>query len=274
MNGVIFLHMGFRCRLALRVFLALFALLTLGRDASAFCFAPQLRVSDEYFISDLVLTGTVMASRNIVDPTDPDGTTGIFYTVRVDAVYRGNVVKSLEVYSENSTARFPMEEHKRYILFLKKEPDKNWGVDNCGSSGQVSLSASTMKQLKQLPLRNSYVYGDVYSYAPSMKCGPMRLTIQSAGITRTTTVKDNCSFQVEVPPGSYRASLVWKASEVPANDLNYKDVYCFIVPKGGSAGLAFRTLDGADASNREMILKDDLHARSQCTKSRSPEYLF
>jgi hypothetical protein len=266
--------MGFRCRLALRVFLALFALLPLGRDACAFCFAPQLRVSDEYFISDLVLTGTVTASRNIVDPADPEGWTGTFYTVQVEKVYRGNALKPLEIYSENSSARFPMEAHKHYILFLTKNPNKDWVVDNCGNSSEVSSSSAIIRQLKQLPLRESYIYGNVYSYDPSMKCGPMQLTIHSADVTRTTTVKDDCSFQMEVPPGNYRASLVWKGSEVPANDINYKDVYCFTVPKGGSAGLAFRTLDGADASNREMILKDDRHARSQCTKSRSPEYLF
>jgi hypothetical protein len=264
------LHRGW----TLRILLVLFALSTIGRDACAFCFAPQLRVSDEYFISDLVLTGTITASRNIVDPTDPDGMTGTFYTVQMDKVYRGKAPKSLRVYSENSTARFPMETHKPYLLFLTKDSDRHWVVDNCGNSGQVSLSSAAMKQLKQLPLRNSYVYGDVYSYDPSMKCGPMRLTIQSTGIMRTTIVKDDCSFQVEVPPGNYRASLVWKGSEVPANDLNYKDVYCFIVPKGGSAGLAFRTLDGADALNREGILKDDLHAKSLCSKSSHPEYIY
>jgi len=266
--------MRLRCGCALRALLAVFALLTFGREALAFCFAPKLRVSDEYFISDLIVTGTMTASRNIVDPADPEGWTGTFYTVQVDTVYRGNAPKSLEVYSENSTARFPMEEHKLYVLFINKDPDKNWTVDNCGNSGEVGLSAATMMQLKQLPLRHSYVYGEVYSYDPSLKCGPMRLTIDSKGITETTAVKDDCSFQVEAPPGDYRASLVWRGSEVPANDINYKDVYCFTVPKGGSAGLAFRKLDGANTMNREMILKDDRHARSLCSKARSPEYVF
>ncbi len=266
--------MRFRRGWAPQALLVVFALLTVGRDACAFCFAPQLRVSDEYFISDLVLTGMVTASRNIVDPEDPEGWTGTFYTVQVDTVYRGNAPKSLQVYSENSTARFPMEEHKLYVLFIDKGPDKNWTVDNCGNSGVVALIPATMKQLKQLPLRNSYVYGDVYSFGPTGKCGPMRLTIHSKNVKKTTTVEADCSFQLEAPPGDYQASLVWKGSEVPADGLTYKDVYCFVVPKGGSAGIAFRTLDGADTANREMILKDDRHAKSQCTKSRNPEYLF
>lgn len=251
-----------------------FALLTFGREVLAFCFAPQLRVSDEYFISDLVLTGTVTASRNIVDPTDPESWTGTFYTVQVNTVYRGNAPKSLEVYSENSTARFPMEEHKLYVLFINKDPDKNWGVDNCGNSGEVALSASTMMRLKQLPLRHSYVYGEVFSYDSSFKCGPMRLTIHSKDFTKTTSVKDDCSFHLETPPGDYRASLKWKGAEVPANGINYKDVYCFTLPKGGSAGLAFRMLDGAKGLNREMILKDDRHAKSLCYKSHDPQYIF
>lgn len=259
---------------ALRVVLAVFALLTFGGEALAFCFAPILRVSDEYFSSDLVLTGTVTASRNIVDPTDPESWTGTFYTVQVSTVYRGNAPKLLEIYSENSTARFPMKQHKLYVLFLQKEPDKTWGVDNCGNSGEFALSAATMAQLKQMPLKHSYVYGDVYSYDPYFKCGQMWVTIQSKGVTKTTSVSDSCSFQIEVPSGDYRASLIWKGSEVPANDINYKDVYCFTVPKGGSAGIAFRTLDGADVLNREMILKDDRHAKSLCSKSRDPQYIF
>jgi hypothetical protein len=274
MNGAIFLRMRLRWGWVLRALLVACALLTVRRNAYAFCFAPQLRVSDEYFISPLVLTGTVTASRNVVDPEDPEGWTGTFYTIRVEKVYRGTEPKSLVVYSENSTSRFPMELNRPYILFLTKDTEANWMVDNCGNSGQVSLDSAVMAQLKQLPLRQSFVYGEVYSWQSPEHCIPMQLTVHSAKKTATTTVEPNCSFKVDVPPGRYQAVLRRNGTPVAANDPNYKDVYCFVVPIGGSAGIAFRIADGADALNREMVLKDDRHAKSLCAKSRAPEYLF
>jgi hypothetical protein len=249
-------------------------MMAIGRDVYAFCFAPQLQVSDEYFVSNLVLTGTVMTSRNVVDPADPEGWTGTFYTVRVDKVYRGNAPKTLVVYSENTTARFPMELHRPYILFLTKDTESNWMVDNCGNSGEMSLSFSVLEQLKQLPLRQSFVYGEVYSWQTPEHCVPMQLTVHSAKATGTAAVKSDCSFKVDVPPGRYEATLRRDGIPVAANDPNYKDVYCFVVPVGGSAGVAFRVADGANELNREMVLKDDRHARSLCTTARTPQYLF
>lgn len=262
------------CGWALRAIPAMLALLTFGPEALAFCYSPQIRVSDEYFISNLVLTGTVTASRDIVDPADPGFTTGTFYTIHVDSVYRGNATRSLNVYSENSTARFPMEEHKTYLLFLTKNPDKTWVVDNCGNSGAASLSSPVMDQLRHLPLRQSFVYGEVYSWSSPDHCAPIQLTLHSTKAIATTTVKADCSFEVHVPPGRYEASLRRNGDSIAANAPNYKDVYCFVVPAGGSAGIAFRLADGADALNREMLLKDDHHARSLCSKFRAPQYLF
>lgn len=261
-------------RLLLGSVLAASAVLVVAKDACAFCFAPQLRVSDEYYVSPLVLTGTVTISRNVVDPDDPDGWTGTFYTVQVDRVYRGTSPKSLVIYSENSTSRFPMELHRPYILFLTKDTEANWMVDNCGNSGEVSLSSTVMEQLKQLPLRQSFVYGDVYSWQSPDRCTPMQLTLHSAKAIATTMVKSDCSFEVNAPPGRYEATLLRNGLKVAANDPNYKDVYCFIVPAGGSAGIAFRLTDGADDMNSQAIFKNDQSAKSLCSKSEAPQYLF
>jgi hypothetical protein len=254
--------------------LAASAVLVVAKDAYAFCFAPQLRVSDEYYVSRLVLTGTVTISRNVVDPEDPEGWTGTFYTVQVDKVYRGTSPKSLVIYSENSTSRFPMELHRPYILFLTKDTEANWMVDNCGNSGEVSLSSTVIEQLNQLPLRQSFVYGDVYSWQSPDHCTPMQLTLHSAKTVATTAVKANCSFEIDVPPGRYEATLRRNGIPIATNDPNYKDTYCFVVPRGGSAGIAFRLPDGADRLNREYILRNDRHAKSLCAKSRAPHYLF
>jgi hypothetical protein len=153
-----------------------------AQHSFAFCFAPQLHVSDEFYVSDLVLTGTVLYAENVVDPTDPKGVTGTFYTMEVDATFRGKAPRLLKLYSENSTARFPMELHRRYVLFLTLDIGRNWVVDNCGNSGELSKAADTMSDLKELPLARNYIYGDVFGYgSPDAPCDPMQLTVRAAG---------------------------------------------------------------------------------------------
>jgi hypothetical protein len=243
-------------------------------SAFAFCFAPQLEVSDEYYVSDLVLLGTVVGSKDLIDTSDPEGALGTYYTVRVDATYRGRRYRSLRIYSENSTARFPMEKGTRYVLFLKRDTQQNWTIDNCGNSGEIVSSSATIQQVMRLPLRQSFVYGEVYTWQNPDKCSPMQLTLRSGKLALGTEVKADCSFKINVPAGRYRAILRRNGEAVVPNDPNYKDAYCFVVPVGGSAGIAFRLADGADKMNRDFLLRSDNHARSLCSKARSPQYLF
>jgi len=243
--------------------------------AHAFCFAPQLRVSDEYFVSNLVLTGTVIREQNIYDPADKEYILETIYSIRVDSVYRGHPPTILKIHSENATGRYPMDLNQQYVLFLTKDSQGHWFVDNCGNSVQTANGSDTLEQLTQLPLRQSFVYGEVYSYMEvDKKCEPMKLNLRSPDSTAQTTIKPDCTFQVDVPPGRYTATLLRNGSHVAANDPNYKDIYCFVVPKGGSAGISFRLADGADALNRASIAKDDRHARSLCAKQRNPQFLF
>ena len=231
--------------------------------AHAFCFAPPLEVSDEYFVSPLVVEAEVLSSRDVTDPTDRDSITGTFYRIRISRVYRGRPGDLKNVYSENSTGRFPMLLKHRYVLFLNRDPDHHWTVDHCGNSRLLPQGNDTVRQLRTLPLRQSFVYGDVYSYRAEMTCPPIELTL--SGPTQvTTTVHHDCSFRVPVAPGNYAARMQGNGRKLPAYDLPYKDVYCFTVPRGGSAGIAFRMTNGADKLNLDSIWRDDALARSRC----------
>jgi hypothetical protein len=243
---------------------------SMPQQAFAFCFAPQLRVSDEYFVSDLVFTGTVLSQKDEKDPSDPEYTTGTFYTVRVDKVWRGSPSHRITLYSENTTARFSMSIHQRYVMFVTRAEGRKWVVDNCGNSGIASKSAKTIANLRQLPLKQSYIYGYVYHFGGGSEstCEPMKLTVHSSDFSKTTDVHLNCAFQMDVPPGRYSAVLTWKDTVIPSNELNYKDIYCFDVPSGGSAGLAFREMTGSDEMNRKATAKIDDGYKARCTSGQ------
>jgi len=131
-----------------------------------------------------------------------------------------------------------------------------------------------MDGLKALPLRQSFVYGEVYNWQNNDKCSPMQLTLRSSKLLVTTDVKENCSFEANLPPGRYEAILRRDGVPVAPNIPNYNDAYCFIVPTGGSAGIAFPLSDGADELNRKSLAEEDVRARSLCEKRGNPRYLF
>jgi hypothetical protein len=241
-----------------------------ARQSFAFCLGPQLRVSDEYYVSPLVLTGTVIGQKLEVAPDDPDGSTGTFYKVHVDKTWRGTPQQTITLYSENSTARFPMQQHKAYVLFVTRSPEGKWVVDNCGNSNQLPSADKTLAALRHLPLKQSFVYGEVYVYgqSSSASCPPMEVTITNAQQTHKTVVKLDCTFSLPVPPGSYRAEVTRKGVPIAVNDLSYKDPYCFEVPQGGSAGIAFRTAVHPDAEYQAMISHDNRIYRELCTKQK------
>ncbi len=235
-----------------------------GVAARAFCFAPQLKVSDEYFTSSLVVVAEVISSKDRYDSQDRESIEGTFYRLRVDHAYRGTPNRELNVFSENTTARFSMDLNQNYVLFLTRDSQGNWTVDNCGNSGVVSKSAGVMHALLSLPLAHSFVYGDVYHWWPNAKpCTNMTLELFGPSDYRVP-VRNDCSFRTNVLPGNYRARMMASGVQVLANDLIYKDPYCFTVPSGGSAGLAFRATEGADQVNLDMVKLDDAFARARC----------
>jgi hypothetical protein len=48
--------------------------------------------------------------------------------------------KPLEIFSENTSGRFPMQLRRRYVLFVYREAGRLM-VDNCGNSGFIEDKA-------------------------------------------------------------------------------------------------------------------------------------
>ena len=62
-----------------------------------------------------------------------DGTT---YSVQVEEVLRGSPGKTVKLFSENSSGRFPMEVGAAYLVFVHEELDR-LAADYCGNSGKL-----------------------------------------------------------------------------------------------------------------------------------------
>lgn len=100
----------------------------------------------EYRWSEAVITGLVTDAHLIEDKDDPEVFAGIRYSVRVDHAYKGNLPGVIQVYSENSSGRFPMDLGTRYVLFLHKS-GSNLSAHDCGNSGPVDDKAAAIKFL-------------------------------------------------------------------------------------------------------------------------------
>jgi len=74
---------------------------------------------DEFHASEFVFVGEVLASKDV---SGPDGfVCGTFYTLRPSETLKGRTEEKVELYSENSSGRFPMDVGKSYLVFVSAQ---------------------------------------------------------------------------------------------------------------------------------------------------------
>ena len=123
------------------------AVCVLPRTAAAVCLMSDYSVQAEYDRSAAVVTGHVISERPV---SEAGGYyEGSVYTVKVATVYRGNMSGRIEIFSENSSGRFLMQRHERYVLFIYSETGRLM-VDNCGNSGPLPGKAEVVRALKDI----------------------------------------------------------------------------------------------------------------------------
>ena len=71
------------------------------------------------------------------DPKAPSVVTATIYDVHVVHTKRGRVASTIQIRSDNTASRFPMQIGRSYILFLKRAGDI-YTVDACGHSGKIA----------------------------------------------------------------------------------------------------------------------------------------
>lgn len=109
----------------------------------------HISISLEYRTSKAVLIGTVMSEKTVPETTDgffEDGTT---YRVRVDRTFRGDLPATVDIFSENTSGRFPMDIGSKYLMFAYAAHDRLL-IDYCGNSGLLSKSSQALQQVEKL----------------------------------------------------------------------------------------------------------------------------
>jgi hypothetical protein len=118
--------------------------------AGAACLNGHPTVQKEYASSKLVFTGKVIQDHKT--PGQAGGTfdlDGDTYTVSPTHVYKGEIDPKIDLFSENSSGRFPMEPGQEYLIFAYAD-DGRFVVDNCGNSNLISRSAKTIAEVARL----------------------------------------------------------------------------------------------------------------------------
>jgi hypothetical protein len=102
----------------------------------AWCPEPRPGVLQEAKTSDYVLTAAVTAQR--VVPEAGELNDGWSYRLKPLRIFRGRSLAGSEVFTENSSGRFPLEVGKQYLLFATRMSDGRLEITNCSHSGLVT----------------------------------------------------------------------------------------------------------------------------------------
>ena len=115
--------------------------------ASAWCPDPKPSVGEEAAGSDYVLTAIVVGQREV--PEKGKSYDGWSYRLRPTRVFRGRALSGSEVFTENSSGRFPLEVGKEYLLFATRNTEGRLEFTNCGHSGLAVERRSAIGALEK-----------------------------------------------------------------------------------------------------------------------------
>jgi hypothetical protein len=133
------------------IFIACFLV---DKEAIALCYGDSEypahpSIKQEYELSKFVIIGIALSKQKISSSDDPLGYIATLYTIKPLRIFKGNPQSKFIIYSENTTARFPMNIGEEYIIFVQK-PNDILIVYNCGHSGLVNDSAGVIEKVKAL----------------------------------------------------------------------------------------------------------------------------
>jgi hypothetical protein len=140
---------GSRYRMRQSFLLTFLLCLVFPGVASAACLLTDYSTRADFLRSKAVLVGRVLSERDVPGSDDLDTPGGTFYLLKVLETLRGAPGRTVEIFSENSSARFPMRIGTSYLLFLYKQQGV-LSADYCGNSGPVANKADVLRAVRQL----------------------------------------------------------------------------------------------------------------------------
>jgi hypothetical protein len=229
-----------------RLMLVLLFLFVLVFRARALCFTPEIRVDDEFFVSDLVVTATLIHDQKL--GMNKDGNyTGHDFTWRVIHVYRGGIKpgEPFVTNSENGSGRFPFDAEERhvsagpYLLFAFKDKAA-YAIDSCGNSKPVSQAQRVLREIAQVGRSpDGMIYGGLSPGPSGLDPTLVTVTVIGENGRHQARLGENGNFKLYVPSGTYRVVATARGYDLKRDELSYKDPEHLTVPRGGSAGVAF-----------------------------------
>ena len=113
----------------------------------------HIPLEKELDTADVVAIGTVVSEKRVPESSPEAYDDGSVYRFRIEETLRGHRYKTLDLFSENTSARFPMDIGRRYLVFVTKAR-RNFGVSNCGNSGALSERSLILEEVRKR-LRNT-----------------------------------------------------------------------------------------------------------------------
>lgn len=121
-------------------------------SAHGVCLNGHPSIGDEYKRSKVVVLAIVVGQRDVPETSDGFYLEGTIYNLKIERAFHGNAGSNAEIFSENSSGRFPMVVGSKYLLFIYQEHDRLL-VDNCGNSGVASERGTEIQAVERLAAR-------------------------------------------------------------------------------------------------------------------------
>ena len=201
----------------------------------AVCPKPDPKVCSEFFKSDAVFIGKVESHRTL--PPKGSYYDGWLYHLRVRRVFRGTLGETVDVFTENSSGRFPLQVSREYLLFAS-QGEGRLEVDNCGNSSLFSEATARIPEIEKLGNASTgEIEGHVASRPTWSGVPGIQVSVRGEGRTYALVTDQNGWFRMTVEAGRYSIQVV--SSHVSPFPLSYDDPDGFVVPRGGCAQVQF-----------------------------------
>jgi len=202
----------------------------------AVCEQPHPRVCTEFYDSAAVFSGEVMTVRDqVYSGGGPPA--GWFYRVRVQQSFRGPTGPVIEVYTENSSARFPLRKGRNYLLFARDD-EGTLTLTCCGNSDFLEKSGNAIRQIEEI--KQAKLGGEIagrIGWGDSSDFEGVRIVAIGKNHTYVTRTDSKGWFKMRVRVGVYKV-------ETPDRDfwpfdLTYDDPNHVVVQPGGCPQMQF-----------------------------------
>lgn len=218
--------------------------------ALCFCLQPNPpRVCTEFFAADAVFTGNVSSVRYLPQGL-PGHDPGWLYRLKVLNMYRGPSKSSIQVYTENNSARFRLDKDQTYLLFAYKG-DNVLEIYGCGNSSKLRQAGATLNQVREVLQRQRSRAGGSISGRIEPETGEsatmagIRVQAQSGNRVYQTLTRTNGSFDLHVQPGKYTLRAETQTWKVRPYDLSFSRPDDILISGGGCADVIFHATPAA-----------------------------